>query len=62
MAASVGKTEDRELREAVVRLEGGEADISPALSGLDAGSYYLRLQPMGTPVPIGNVATTLPAW
>ena len=54
--AAVSRDWGQELREAVVRLEGGEADIGPALSGLDAGSYYLRLQPMGTPVPIGNAA------
>jgi hypothetical protein len=57
--AAVSRDWGQELREAVVRLEGGEADISPALSGLDAGSYYLRLQPMGTPVPTGD-AVPLP--
>ena len=54
--AAVSRDWGQELREAVVRLEGGEADISPALSGLDTGPYYLRLQPMGSPVPVGNVA------
>ena len=58
--AAVSRDFGEELREAVVRLEGGEADIGPALSGLDAGSYYLRLQPMGT---LGTAGNVLPlAW
>jgi len=52
--AAVSREWGQELREAVVRLEGGEADLSPALPGLDAGSYYVRLQPIGASGPAGN--------
>lgn len=53
--AAVSREWGQELREAVSRLEEGQADLSPALSGLDAGSYFVRLQPLGTPGPAGNV-------
>jgi hypothetical protein len=53
--AAVSRDWGQGLREAVVRLDGGQVDLSPALSGQDAGSYSVRLQPIGTPGPAGNV-------
>jgi hypothetical protein len=53
--AAVSREWGQELREAVARLDGGETDLSPALPGLDAGSYYVRLQPIEAPDAAGRV-------
>jgi hypothetical protein len=56
----VSRGMESELRDAVVQLRDGKADLTPAFSDLDSGSYKLRIEPLKGGAP--GAVTAVVAW
>jgi len=52
--AAVSREWGQDLREAVTPLQGGQLDLTAAIESLDPGSYFVRLERLGTSAQPGR--------